>query len=92
MVGVYADGRGEVLGTACEPAETKASWLQFLRSLAALGLSGVRQAVSDAHLGLKSAIARFCKACQCRVNAPKKCRSNPTPGGSAQPARSALSR
>ena len=53
-VGVNAEGRREVLGTACGPAETAAFWLEFLRSLAGRGLSGVRLVVSDAHEGLKS--------------------------------------
>ena len=50
-VGVNAEGRREVLGTACGPAETEGFWLEFLRSLAGRGLSGVRLVVSDAHEG-----------------------------------------
>ena len=61
-VGVDAEGRREMLGTACGPAETEAFWLEFLRSQAGRGLSGVRLVVSDAHEGLKSAIARELQA------------------------------
>lgn len=34
-------------------AGTNARWLLFLRQLASRGLSGVRLAISDSHLGLK---------------------------------------
>ncbi len=37
--------------------EDGAFWLSFLRSLVARGLSGVQLVTSDAHLGLKDAIA-----------------------------------
>ena len=69
-VGVNAEGRREVLGTACGPAETEAFWMEFLRSLAGRGLSGVRLVVSDAHEGLKSAIAKVLQATwqRCRVH------------------------
>ena len=69
-VGVNAEGRREVLGTACGPAETEAFWLGFLRTLACRGLSGVRLVVSDAHEGLKSAIAKVLQATwqRCRVH------------------------
>jgi putative transposase len=49
-VGVNADGQREVLGL------DGASWLAFLRSLTARGLSGVRLVISDAHAGLVQAI------------------------------------
>ena len=43
------------------PARDGAFWLAFLRSLTARGLSGVELATSDAHQGLKNAIAAvFC--------------------------------
>jgi putative transposase len=48
-----------------------AFWLSFLRSLAARGLSGVQLVVSDAHQGLKDAIAAvFSGACwqRCRTH------------------------
>jgi putative transposase len=48
----------EVLGLDVEEAETEAFWTEFLFSLKARGLAGVRLCVSDAHQGLKAAIAR----------------------------------
>lgn len=55
--GVNRDGRRDVLGCDVITGEDGAGWLAFLRSLAARGLSGVRLVVSDAHPGLKQAIA-----------------------------------
>jgi putative transposase len=54
---VGADGHRELLGLELGAAETGASWTAFLRGLVARGLSGVRLVVSDAHQGLKEAIA-----------------------------------
>jgi transposase-like protein len=56
-VGVNAEGQREVLGLDVGPSEDGAFWLAFLRALVARGLSGVRLVTSDAHEGLKSAIA-----------------------------------
>src|SRR5215217_2138413 len=56
-VGVTADGVREVLGVDVGPSEDGAFWLRFLRSLVARGLTGVRLVTSDAHEGLKGAIA-----------------------------------
>jgi hypothetical protein len=39
-------------------AETEAFWREFLRSLRARGLDGVRLCISDAHAGLKAAIGQ----------------------------------
>jgi len=55
--GVNQDGAREVLGVDVCTAETGASWTSFLRGLVARGLSGVKLVVSDAHEGLKGAIA-----------------------------------
>lgn len=55
--GVNSDGRREVLGLDVVTAEDGAGWLAFLRSLRARGLKGVELAISDAHPGLKDAIA-----------------------------------
>ena len=54
--GVTAAGNREVLGLAVGDSEDGAFWTEFLRSLRARGLDGVRLVVSDAHQGLKSAI------------------------------------
>jgi len=54
---VNADGYREILGVAVFTEESGAAWTSFLRSLVARGLSGVKLVISDAHQGLKSAIA-----------------------------------
>lgn len=56
-IGVRATGEREVLGLDVGASEDGAFWLQFLRGLVARGLGGVRLVVSDAHEGLKGAIA-----------------------------------
>ena len=55
--GVSCEGRREILGVEVFTTEDGAAWLAFLRSLKARGLSGVRLVISDAHPGLKAAIA-----------------------------------
>ena len=55
--GVRADGWREVLGFAVGDSEDGAFWTAFLRSLKARGLAGVQLVISDAHTGLKQAIA-----------------------------------
>src|ERR671938_863558 len=56
-VGVNAEGQREILGLDVGPSEDGAFWLALLRSLVARGLSGVKLVTSDAHEGLKGAIA-----------------------------------
>jgi transposase-like protein len=56
-VGVNDDGHREILGLDVVTAEDGAGWLAFLRSLRARGLKGVELVISDAHPGLKDAIA-----------------------------------
>lgn len=56
--GVHESGRREVVGIDVGEAETEAFWREFLRGLRARGLTGVRLCVSDAHEGLKNAIAQ----------------------------------
>jgi transposase-like protein len=56
-VGVNDEGRREVLGLDVVTSEDGAGWLAFLRSLVARGLKGVELVISDAHPGLKNAIA-----------------------------------
>jgi transposase-like protein len=55
--GVAADGHREVLGCAVGDSEDGAFWTAFLRSLKARGLTGTQLVISDAHIGLKAAIA-----------------------------------
>jgi transposase-like protein len=52
-----ATGQREVLGVDVGPSEDGACWLRFLRALVSRGLSGVQLVTSDAHEGLKGAIA-----------------------------------
>jgi len=55
--GVSADGRREVLGFEVGDSESGAFWTAFLRGLKARGLAGVQLVISDAHTGLKAAVA-----------------------------------
>ena len=55
--GVRADGWREVLGFAVGDSEDGAFWTAFLCTLKARGLGGVQLVISDAHTGLKQAIA-----------------------------------
>jgi putative transposase len=56
-IGVTAAGQREVLGLDVGPSEDGAFWTRFLRGLVGRGLAGVRLVTSDAHRGLKAAIA-----------------------------------
>lgn len=69
-VGVNGDGRREVLGMAIGASEAETFWTDFLRSLARRGLRGVKLVISDAHEGLKSAIAKVLNASwqRCRIH------------------------
>ena len=55
--GVNGDGHREVLGMRVATAETGAAWNEFFADLVARGLTGVRLVTSDAHAGLREAIA-----------------------------------
>src|SRR5947199_5212189 len=68
--GVHETGRREVLGLDVGEGETESFWREFLRSLRARGLTGVRLCVSDAHEGLKNAIAQVlgCPWQRCTVH------------------------
>ena len=69
-VAVNSDGRREVLGMDIGPSEAETFWTEFLRKLARRGLRGVKLVVSDAHEGLKAAVARVLHASwqRCRVH------------------------
>jgi putative transposase len=54
---VHETGRREIIGLDVGEAETEAFWTEFLRGLVARGLLGVQLAISDAHPGLKAALA-----------------------------------
>jgi putative transposase len=55
---VHESGRREIIGLDIGAAETESFWTEFLRSLVARGLVGVKLAISDAHEGLKNALAK----------------------------------
>jgi transposase-like protein len=64
-------GLREVLGLDVGPSEDGAFWLGFLRSLVARGLSGVLLVISDAHVGIKTAIGAVLHGAswqRCRVH------------------------
>ena len=69
-VAVNSDGRREVLGMTIGASEAETFWTDFLRSLARRGLRGVKLVISDAHVGLKSAVAKVLHASwqRCRVH------------------------
>ena len=74
-VGVNADGRREVLGMSNGPSEAEPFWTQFLRSLTARGLRGVKLVISDAHEGIKAATKKVFHASwqRCRVHFMRNC-------------------
>jgi putative transposase len=69
-VAVNGDGRREVLGISIGVSEAETFWTEFLRSLARRGLRGVKLVISDAHEGLKAAVAKVLHASwqRCRVH------------------------
>jgi transposase-like protein len=69
-VAVNSAGRREVLGLSIGASEAETFWTDFLRSLARRGLRGVKLVISDAHEGLKAAVAKVLHAGwqRCRVH------------------------
>jgi putative transposase len=69
-VGVNSDGHREVLGMDIGPSEAEPFWTAFLRKLTRRGLRGVKLVISDAHEGIKTAVAKLlCASWQrCRVH------------------------
>lgn len=70
-IGVRDTGEREILGLDVGAAESEPFWLQFLRDLTARGLKGVQLVISDAHEGLKKAIAQALSGAswqRCRVH------------------------
>jgi len=61
-VGVNTDGRREVLGLDIGLSEAETFWIGFLRKLARRGLRGVKLVISDAHEGIKAAVAKVFNA------------------------------
>ena len=73
--GVHESGRREILSIDVGEAETEAFWTDFLRGLVSRGLVGVGLAISDAHAGLKAAIAKVlgCAWQRCTVHFLRDC-------------------
>jgi putative transposase len=69
-VAVNSDGRREVLGMDIGPSEAETFWTEFLRKLARRGLRGVKLVISDAHDGIRAAVAKVLHATwqRCRVH------------------------
>jgi len=70
-IGVDEVGERQVLGFGLGASETEAFWLEFMRSLVQRGLHGVELVISDAHEGLKAAIAQVLSGAswqRCRVH------------------------
>ena len=74
-VAVNTDGRREINGLGTGPSVAETFWTEFLRGIKARGLDGVKLVISDAHTGLKAAIARTLTGAtrqRCRVGPLKK--------------------
>ncbi len=69
-VAVNTEGVREIVGVAVGASEAEPFWTKFLRDLTHRGLRGVKLVISDAHLGLKAAIAKVFTATwqRCRVH------------------------
>jgi putative transposase len=70
-IGVRDTGARDILGLAVGASEEEAFWSAFLRSLVGRGLKGVQLVISDAHNGLKAAIAKTLAGAawqRCRVH------------------------
>src|ERR687897_286087 len=69
-VAVDTEGRREIVGLHLGPSEAETFWSTFLKGLVKRGLRGVKLVVSDAHEGLKHAIAKVLGATwqRCRVH------------------------
>jgi putative transposase len=73
--GVHEAGHREVIALDVGECETEAFWREFLRGLVRRGLVGVQLAISDAHPGLKAAIAQVlgCAWQRCTVHFLRDC-------------------
>ena len=69
-VAANTEGKREIVGLHIGPSEAETFWSGFLRSLVRRGLKGVKLVISDAHEGLKHAIAKVMGATwqRCRVH------------------------
>ena len=70
-IGVRESGERDILAIDIGASEESAFWTAFLRDLVARGLKGVQLVISDAHKGLKEAIATVLTGAswqRCRVH------------------------
>jgi transposase-like protein len=70
-IGVDDQGQRRILGVQTGASEDHQFWVAFLRSLVRRGLKGVRLVISDAHEGLRQAIAKVIAGAswqRCRVH------------------------
>jgi putative transposase len=69
-VAVDAEGRREIVGLGLGPSAAETFWSGFLKGLVRRGLTGVKLVISDAHDGLKHAVAKVLGATwqRCRVH------------------------
>jgi transposase-like protein len=69
-VAVSTEGKREIVGLGLGPSEAEPFWSAFLKALLRRGLRGVKLVVSDAHEGLKHAVAKVLGATwqRCRVH------------------------
>jgi len=74
VVGFTCGGRREVLDWRVSDGETEQAWGEAFRSLKDRGLSGVTRVVSDAHRGIRAAVARHFHARHFQGAAWQRCR------------------
>jgi transposase-like protein len=70
-IGVRESGEREILAVDIGASEDEAFWKAFLRGLTSRGLKGVKLVISDAHEGLKAAVAAVLTGAawqRCRVH------------------------
>jgi transposase-like protein len=76
--GVTADGYREILDWRVADSESEASWSEMFRDLKHRGLSGVELVISDAHGGIRCALARHFQGVpwqRCRVHFKRELRN-----------------
>lgn len=84
-VAVDTDGRREIIGLGLGPSEAEIFWSTLLKGLVRRGLKGVKLVISDAHEGLKHAVAKVLRATwqRCRVHW-LRCALAMSPSGAAR--------
>ncbi len=71
VIGIDSDGKRQILDFSIANTEEEASYSELFMKLKERGLRGVKFVISDAHLGLKSAITKFFDGAswqRCRVH------------------------